>query len=266
MRRVRLATVQPGPCRPQHAFSRTTLRRLTTSVGRSNIFRPVVLQRPSPSLGHCRIVTNRQHFQTSGLTNGAAVPTVMQAVDSSRVVRITILRGLRHRSLAPLRRTRTCRSLVSHLRLARTRITRGLNGDQPCVTGCLQLLKLPRPIGSVLRSRHLSVKRTHALLKLGSRQTLIGLTRHTIGRGLAIQRLRRLITRRGRAIGSTGPTGGGTAIGGPTCIHRTRRRLRDQFNAGIIVATNGQNNGIRVPCASSSSLAQVLSLLKIGFS
>lgn len=264
MRRVPLSRVHPGPCRPQGAFSSSALQRLTSSVVLGNIVRPIVLHRSD--IGNCRVVTNRHHIHTSHLTNGAAVPTVIHRFSRATVVRITVLRGLRQRSLAPLRRTRNCRALVGGLGLARISITRQLNGDHPCVTGRLHLLGLPRSIGKVLRRKLVSVKRTHALLNLGSRSLVDRLTGQTTRRNVAIQRLRLLIRRLGGPNSITGGGGGGGGRAGPMCVGRDRRHLVSGFKASMRVSDGNRGNGVRVRCLSPTSLAQVLSVLRVSLS
>lgn len=262
--RLGLSSVESGPCRPHGAFSRADLSRLSSSVEGRNIFRPVVIHRSG--ISKCRVVTKRHHCHTSGVTGEAAVPTVIHSLGRRRVVRVTILRGLRERSLAPLRRTRTCGALVRGLGLARTRISRHLKGSHPCVTGCLHLLDLPGTIGSFLRGNDLSVKRTEALLSMGSGGGLITLTRGAIGRNLAIHRLRDVIGR----VGNRGSGRGG--IEGPTglspCLGRDRRLLHRGFDAGITVGDDrGANgNGVRVSCLSGSSLGHVLRVLSVALS
>lgn len=54
-----LGRVVPGGSRPQGAFSRGSLTRLTRDVGRRNILRPLLIE-PLPT-NKCRLITNRHH-------------------------------------------------------------------------------------------------------------------------------------------------------------------------------------------------------------
>lgn len=49
--------IRPGQRRPQGSFSRSTLVRLTSSVGRFNMLRPVLIRGGGSC---CRVVTNRE--------------------------------------------------------------------------------------------------------------------------------------------------------------------------------------------------------------
>lgn len=176
-RRLLVGGVTTGPCRPHYGFSRRGLRRLTTSVGRFNIIRPMIIHGGNED---CRLITNRHHLHTTNLTKLAGIPTVIGSCSSTGVVRVTLVRGVRHRSLGPVRRTRNLHHLVRRFGLARRRATRGMNHDHDTIAGVLHLLGLPRRMRGRVVGNILAVNRTGRLLKLPGARRVYRITRTVV--------------------------------------------------------------------------------------
>lgn len=260
--RVRLSGVSMGPGRPHHRFSPVTLRRLTSSVTRVNVVRPVALH----GLGRssCRVVTNREQCETSVLTNLGAVPTCVHATSSRGIVRVTLVRGVRHRSLGSLRVTLTCRRLVRRCRLARRHLDRHVNGGQAAVTGCLHLLGLPTPVRMTLGGGRVSVKRTHTLLALRSPGGRVHVFGRAITRKCSIHGIRRVM---GTLTGNrdVGDKKGAVSTGNARLSRRCsvlRGRLYGFFKAGMRLSyAGGKGKGVDVPFGDSTSLREVVRVL-----
>lgn len=260
--RVRLSGVAIGPGRPHRRFSPITLRRLTSSVSRVNVVRPVALHGLDSS--RCRVVTNRHHFHTSRLTKLADVPTCVHATSSRGIVRVTLVRGVRHRSLGSMRVTLTCRRLLRRCKLARRHLDRHINGGHAAVTGCLHLLGLPTPIRVKLRGGRVSVKRTHTLMALNSPGLRIGVFRRVLRRKCSMHGIRRVMGSldRNRDIGDNnhGVTPGHTGL--PRRFGVLGRRLSNFFDAGIRLAySRGKGNGVDVPFGGRRRLRHVVNVL-----
>lgn len=257
MRRIGVGSVHPGPCRPHGIFRGRTVRRLGRSVLRRKVLRPVVIH---GDVGNCRVMIKRHHCQTTGRTGLREIPIIVQRLGRRRVVRLTILRGLRHRSLAPVRRTTTCRLLVRGLGIARRRLTGHLKGDEPRVTGRVHLLSLPPGVRNLVSSKGVSVNRNETLLNLQGGRGLRTLIRGAIGSNLGIHRLRRLV----RRLGSISHRAGGPTIRGSVFVGRHRSSLERQFKAAIRVGRSGGGKGVRVRFFSGRSLRHVVRLLRAG--
>lgn len=229
---------------------------LTRSVGRRNIIRPVVMEGGSDK---CRLVTNRHHLETTRLTKLIRVPTLIHSCDSRRATRVTLVRGLRHRSLGPLRRKLTCRQVVDRCRFARRGVTGLVNGDHSCIAGVVQLLRLSRRMGDLLLRQGLATKRTHPLLKLRAPTRRVALTHQVIRRSLSTQHVRRVLHHRGSKRGQ-GPTSGTS-----TCLHTLRRSLigtmKSHMGVGIKGKGGDRENAVSVSFGDSGRFRHVAGLL-----
>lgn len=260
--RVRLDGVSIGPGRPHHRFSPITLRRLTSSVTRVNVVRPVALHRLDRS--SCRVVTKRHHCHTSVRTKLGSVPTCVHATSSRGMVRVTLVRGVRHRSLGSLRVTLTCRRLLRRCTLARRQLDRHMKGGHAAVTGCLHLLGLPTRVRMTLGGHRVSVKRTHTLLSLSSPGARVHVFGRVRSRNCSIHGIRRVIGTLddNRAIsdnkGGVGPGNSGLSR---RCA-LLRDRLYKFFNSGMRLSyATGKGNGVDVPFGGRRSLRQVVRVL-----
>lgn len=249
-----VSRVIEGPGRPEGAFSRSGLTRLTSSVERGNILRPVLIEEGNRG---CRVITNRHHCRTDGLTKLGRVPTIIHRVSSSGMFRLTLVRGLRESSLSPVRRTGNCGRLLADQDLARRRLTGVLSGSHSTVTGALELVSLPMRIRRVVRRKLLATNRTHTVLTIPSRRKEVGLTGGIIARDLAMERARGLTPlfsiRRARAEAE---------ITTPRSFGHTTQRLEGVLSAGIGIGRIHNGGGVRVRFGSRSRLTQVLTRVR----
>ncbi len=165
-----------------------------------------------------------------------------------RLVRVTLVRGLRHRSLGPIRRTFNCHSLVSTFNLARRRITAHVNGSHATIAGTLHLLGLGSGRLRTLHGNLVATNRTEALVAIRSGRLHRGVLATTRG-NTSIHRLREVSRLTG---GSRGAIGG--ARGGGLC-DRIRLSLGDRLRQGIGVApANGNGNALAIRFCDSRRL------------
>lgn len=197
------------------------------------------------------------------MTKVGRVPIVVGGLAERRVVRVSLVRGVRERSLGPVRRTLTFGQLLARFGLGRSRMTRQISGDEATIAGTVQLLGLGRGMRRVIVSRVLAAKRTHTLLKVRSRRRRCVVTRGVFSRGLDIQSARGLMgDLRGRG-GGGGRRGRGVSPGLRTICRSLRRRVGNVLKAGMYVgrgSTGGK--GLRVRCCSRSRLSQVVSVVQ----
>ncbi len=182
--------ILPGPTRPHGRFPLRKLIRLTRDVDRGKVLRPLAMAfaRKGPIL-----VTKRQQLHTTHVTNLQRMPYIRVAI-SRRAERIlTLIRGLRQRSVGYFRITSNVGQLVASYRLARYRITAQLNCSRSTITGGLHLLHLTPRRQRVLLTTNLARHRTHTLLQLSATTTHQLTLTHVTRKGLAITRDRHLI-------------------------------------------------------------------------
>lgn len=244
-----VGSVRPGHNRPEGAFDRRSLSRLTSDVERRKILRPLLMELV-PS-NDCHLITNRHHFHTTELTKLCRIPIAIHRVASRRRDIFTLVRGLRHRSLGTMRRTRNVGALVSAFNFARRRTTRGLKGSHATIAGSLELLGLPSDINSLLGSNGVSVNRTETLLTIRSRTRVGDVTSAVIGGNVSIHRARQLTGgTKGNNATTMGEGGGHSAF-----CSRIRLTLTKILTHEIGMCGNGNsNNDVRVRFFNGSSL------------
>lgn len=175
-----------------------------------------------------------------------------------RVIRVSLVRGVRERGLGPVRRTVTCGELLGRFGLGRSRITRQISGDEATIAGSVELLGLGSEIRRVVVSSVVDANRTETLLTVRSRRRRCVLTGGVFSRGLDIHRARGLIG----TLGGPGGRRGGPRMRGRFMCAGLRRRVGDLVNAGMDIRTGtGKGKGVRVRCCSPSSLREVCRLL-----
>lgn len=156
---ITLVGVRPDGCGPHGRFSRTDLTRLTRDVHRRKMLRPVNIH-PVISASHFRVVFKRHECHTTLVTRLARVPTIVLRISSRATTRVTIARGLRHGSIAPVRRTGTCRGLVRDNHCSIRSLTIRFNGGRGCVHAHLGFMSLVPRVTRLLRGSRVAVDMT----------------------------------------------------------------------------------------------------------
>ncbi len=181
----------PSGGRPQGDFSRRRLGRLTGDVSTDKVVRPLTIEGASDK--GCRVVTNRQHFGTTGVTNLHHVPYILRGASSGATTVCSVVRGLRQQSLDFFRRTRTVGGLVAAFSVPRLRVTSQLNLTRSALSGGLHLLQLATTRGDHVLATQLARHRTHTLVQL-SGGSHSGTLSCVVTGNLALGRARRCVS------------------------------------------------------------------------
>lgn len=163
----------PGPGGPHESIN--SIARLTSDVGRRNLRRTLIIapsrRRRNRHLFH--IIVNRHHLTTYGLTNLRSIPYIIHRLSTGARHRLVLIRGYRHSSLAPLRRTSKCRNLLS-LNIGINRLTSGANHDRSFIHNQLQVTQVPTSIHSKSGTfTRLSLTRLSRLTRFRSQPSVV---------------------------------------------------------------------------------------------
>lgn len=135
----------PGPSGPHGSIN--SIARLTSDVERRNLRRTLIMapsrRRRNRHVFH--IIVNRHHLTTYGLTNLRSIPYIIHRLSIGARHRLVLIRGYRHSSLAPLRRTSKCRNLLS-LNTGINRLTSGAKHDRSFIHNHLEVTHVPTSI------------------------------------------------------------------------------------------------------------------------
>lgn len=155
----------PGPGGPHGSIN--SIARLTSDVGRRKLRRTLIMapsrRRRNRHVFH--IIVNRHHLTTYGLTNVRQIPYIIHRLSVGARHRLVLIRGYRHSSLAPLRRTSKCRNLLS-LNTNINRLTTGAKHDRSFIHNQLEVTHVPTSIHSKSRTfTRLSLSRLSSLTR-----------------------------------------------------------------------------------------------------
>lgn len=240
--------VLPGPSRPEGQFSCSRLRNLTRDVQRGKVLRPMAIHEEASNGGiGFRLITNRHELHTTELIKLAGVPTVRASTSRGDSTILSLVRGLRQRSLGFFRRTRTIRELIRGCSVDHRRTTSGLNETRSALSGGLELLQLPRRVQCAVRGTKLARHRTETLLALrGSirhRETL----RVVASQRLGIRRDRHLVRRVLGHEGGGGPVGNVHSV--EIFVGALGRTMRTVHETNVSTSTTGDRARRCIRCA-----------------
>lgn len=158
--------LEPNPNQPRHDFDEEALAELADSISQHGLIQPITV-RPLDT-GYYQIIAGERRWRASRMAGLKEVPVNVIQADDKKAAQLALIENLQREDLNPLEEAKGYETLMSTYGLTQEEAAGSVGKSRPAVANALRLLKLPKPILSLVADGSLSAGHARALIPLES--------------------------------------------------------------------------------------------------
>ena len=158
--------LEPNPDQPRHDFDEEALAELADSISQHGLIQPITV-RPLDT-GYYQIIAGERRWRASRMAGLKEVPVNVIQADDKKAAQLALIENLQREDLNPLEEAKGYETLMSTYGLTQEEAAGSVGKSRPAVANALRLLKLPKPILSLVADGSLSAGHARALIPLES--------------------------------------------------------------------------------------------------
>ena len=193
-----LDRLQPGRYQPRTHVDEGALYELAESIKAQGVMQPVLVrplrQASSDGAKRYEIIAGERRFRAARLAGLDAVPVLVRDVSDEAAAAMALIENIQREDLNPLEEARGLFRLTDEFGMTHEEAARAVGRSRSTATNLLRLLKLAKPVQSMLMQGTLEMGHARALLALdGARQ--IEAANRIVARKLSVRETEALATR-----------------------------------------------------------------------
>jgi ParB family transcriptional regulator, chromosome partitioning protein len=183
-RRVPIELIKPNPHNPRRAFGEAELDELANSIRDRGIIQPIVV-RPRGRDSY-EIVAGERRWRAAQRANLHDVPVVVVEVSDGEALQLAIIENVQRADLNPIEEAMAYQRLADEFGYSQDEVARTVGKSRPHVANTLRLLKLDKPVQTLVMEGQLSAGHARVLIGLENQESL---ARQIIERGYNVRQI-----------------------------------------------------------------------------
>jgi len=169
-RRVPIELLKPNPHNPRRAFPEVELDELADSIRDRGIIQPIVV-RPS-GRDNYEIVAGERRWRAAQRANLHDVPVVIVEVSDGEALQLAIIENVQRADLNPIEEAGAYQRLADEFGYSQDEVAKTVGKSRPHVANTLRLLKLNKPVQTLVIEGQLSAGHARMLVGLANQEQL----------------------------------------------------------------------------------------------
>lgn len=195
-RRVPIEFLRRNPRNPRSHFDEDALDELTASIRERGVIQPILV-RAVPNLPDAfEIIAGERRWRAAQRAGLHDVPVVTIEADDRTALELALIENVQRSDLNALEEAMGYEALISHFGYGQSDLAATLGKSRSHVANMLRLLKLPKPVQTLLRDGEISAGHARALLAFEDPEAM---ARRVVADGLNVREVERLSQERERA-------------------------------------------------------------------
>ena len=200
---VDIDLIDPSPYQPRVRFREEALEELTNSIRASGIIQPLLVRRRGSRF---QLIAGERRWRGAQRAGLLRVPAVIREAPEELALEITLIENLQREDLNPIEQATAFDRLIREFHVTQEQVAQRTGKDRATVANALRLLKLEKPIQTLLEEGHLSAGHGRALLAIQDSGERLGLAKRAMRGGLTVRQIERRASRGARTGTGTTPT------------------------------------------------------------
>jgi ParB family chromosome partitioning protein len=195
---VDAALIRPGRYQPRTRMDPEALTELASSIRTQGLLQPVVVR---PVDGGYELIAGERRWRAAQMAGLKQVPAIVREVPDESAMVMALIENIQREDLNPIEEAAGLQRLLDEFRMTHEQAADAIGRSRSATTNLLRLLKLAKPVQSMLMEGVLDMGHARALLPLdGARQ--IEAANRIAARGLSVRESEALAARllRGPAV------------------------------------------------------------------
>ncbi|HTP61620.1 MAG TPA: ParB/RepB/Spo0J family partition protein [Burkholderiales bacterium] len=194
-----VGAIRPGKYQPRTRMDEQALKELAASIGAQGLMQPLLV-RPIGREQY-ELIAGERRWRAAQLAGLAEVPVLVREVPDNAALAMALIENIQREDLNPIEEAGGLQRLVEEFRMTHEQAADAVGRSRSATTNLLRLLKLAKPVQSMLMQGALEMGHARALLALdGARQ--IEAANRIVARKLSVRETEALATRLLHALGA----------------------------------------------------------------
>ena len=172
MRDLNVALLKPGKYQPRTRMDEASLNELATSIKAQGIMQPILVRQLADS--SYEIIAGERRWRAAKLAGLSHVPVLVRSVPDNAALAMALIENIQRENLNPLEEAVGIQRLIDEFKMTHQVAADAVGRSRSAASNLLRLLKLPKPVQSLLMDNKLDMGHARALLPLeGAQQILL---------------------------------------------------------------------------------------------
>ncbi len=184
-----IESIKSNPMQPREEFDPTSLNELAESIKAQGVLQPVLVTRDSE--GAYILIAGERRWRASKIAGLDEIPAIIinRKLSQQELLFIALVENLQRENLDPIEEAEAYQSLSSRFELTQEEISERVGKSRSAVANAIRLLRLPKPIISMLKEKKITAGHARALLEERDESRQLRLAKLVSDRGLSVERL-----------------------------------------------------------------------------
>lgn len=249
---VESSNIRRNPYQPREDYSDSEIESLVDSISNKGIIQPIVVRKKGKVY---EVVCGERRYRAAKKAGLKRIPVIIKDLSDREVLELALVENLQRKDLNPIEEANAYDRLIKEFGLTQTEVAKVVSKKRTTITNRLRLLKLPRPIKSMIMRGEITEGHARALLSLKDGTSMISLANEIIKRGLSVRNVESLIRKRGKEKRQSKKK--------DPLSKEVERLLREKFGTKCAVKIRGKKGNIIIDFYSEKDLNRILEILNI---
>ncbi|MBM3366889.1 MAG: ParB/RepB/Spo0J family partition protein [Betaproteobacteria bacterium] len=253
-----VTAIQPGKYQPRTQMGEAALAELAASIRAQGLMQPLLV-RPVGT-GRHEIIAGERRWRAAQLAGLDEVPVLIREVPDDAALAMSLIENIQREDLNPMEEAAGLQQLVDEFHMTHERAADAVGRSRSATTNLLRLLKLAKPVQTMLMQGQLEMGHARALLSLDAARQIEAANR-IAARGLSVREAEALAGQiaRGKAAGRRKPSGGR----GDRDLQRLEEDVSGRLGTTVEIRPGRKGNGkVVIQYSGLDHLDQLLNKLR----
>jgi ParB family chromosome partitioning protein len=195
LRDLNVSMLKPGKYQPRTHMDEASLDDLASSIKSQGVMQPILVRQLADS--SYEIIAGERRWraaQRAGLTH---VPVLVRSVPDNAALAMALIENIQRENLNPLEEAVGIQRLIDEFKMTHQLAADAVGRSRSAASNLLRLLKLPKPVQSMLMENKLDMGHARALLSLEGGEQIL-LANKIVMDGLSVREAEKLVQDHGQ--------------------------------------------------------------------
>ncbi|HTQ77927.1 MAG TPA: ParB/RepB/Spo0J family partition protein [Burkholderiales bacterium] len=198
-----VAAIRPGRYQPRTRMDEQALAELAASIRAQGLMQPVLVRPLGREGGTERyeLIAGERRWRAAQQAGLAEIPALVREVPDSAALAMSLIENIQREDLNPIEEAAGLQRLVDEFRMSHEQAAEAVGRSRSATSNLLRLLKLAKPVQTMLMEGALDMGHARALLALDAARQIEAAHR-IVARGLSAREAEALAARVARGAGT----------------------------------------------------------------
>ena len=188
---IAIDKIDPNKYQPRKVFDESKLYELAQSIKEHGILQPLTVRRTDKD--RFELIAGERRLRAAKLVGLTTVPVIIKKFSDEQSMVLSIIENIQRHNLNYFEEAESYRKLIEECHLTQEELAKKLGKTQSTVANKLRLLKLEKPVRSMIVENELTERHARCLLKIEDEETKERALKEIISKNLNVSQTEALV-------------------------------------------------------------------------